>query len=407
MTIDSPYLAAWAWACVFAHSALLRDGGNRAWAAAGGVVAVGVLAKYYDGCCFPLSVAAYLWVTPSRRDEFRRSGFWLMCGLAAAGMLPVLYWNVVHHWVGVRHVFALASGAGGKPRPWVDPFGLPAYLAGQYGTLVGFWFLAFLAAAWASRPSRVRNLQTGFLWWLSVPLWLFFAAASIRKSGQPNWPAAAYLTGLILAVGWMSDQWPHPIRRRWLIRGIVLFTAIGLVVSYCGHYPFALRAVVARVGGSPTAEEPTPVRKLDPTSRLAGWQALAAEVDRLRERVRQQTGQDPVLAGMVWTVPGELGFYCRGNPQAYSLGSIIADRWSQYDEWRPNPIDDAQVFRDRTFLYVGEQMPEMSRAFERVEPPVEVVASDGGIPVAAWKIWVCHGFRGFPADDRRRPARGY
>ena len=108
---------------------------------------------------------------------------------------------------------------------------------------------------------------------------------------------------------------------------------------------------------------------------------------------------------MVWTTPGELSFYCRGHPEAYSLGLALADRHSQYDLWRPNPLADAQAFRGRTFLYVGEEIPDAADVFDRVEPPVRVVHAEDGVPVAVWTVWVGHGFRGFP---RARPGRpGY
>src|SRR5205085_2690934 len=73
----------------------------------------------------------------------------------------------------------------------------------------------------------------------------------------------------------------------------------------------------------------------------------------------------------------------------------LADRHSQYDLWRPNPVADAQVFRGRSFVYVGEPIPGADEVFDRVEPPVRVVHAEDGVPVAAWKIWVGYGFRGF------------
>lgn len=98
---------------------------------------------------------------------------------------------------------------------------------------------------------------------------------------------------------------------------------------------------------------------------------------------------------MNWGLPGELGFYCRTHPAVYSFGPGLDDRHSQYDLWRPNPVADAQAFRGMTFVYVGDAPPELRRAFDRVGPPVEVLASDGGIPVADWTVWVLYGFRGF------------
>ena len=85
---------------------------------------------------------------------------------------------------------------------------------------------------------------------------------------------------------------------------------------------------------------------------------------------------------MTWTIPGELAFYCDGHPPAYSLGLALADRHSQYDLWRPDPVADAQAFRGRTFVYVGDVIPVA--AFDRIEPPARVVHAESGVPVAVW-----------------------
>ena len=127
-------------------------------------------------------------------------------------------------------------------------------------------------------------------------------------------------------------------------------------------------------------------------------------MDQLRDRVKAETGEEPVLTGMAWTVPGELTFYCRGRPVAYSFGFALGERRSQYDLWRPNPVADAQAFRGRSFLYIGDDVPAVADAFDRLEPPVRVVHAEEGVPVAVWTVWVCHGYRGFP-EHPDRPTR--
>ncbi len=220
-----------------------------------------------------------------------------------------------------------------------------------------------------------------------------------------NWPAAAYVGGAVLAVAWVRDELARPggWRRRLVAGWLTLAAVTGLAVSAVLHFPTPARPVVAPLAGPPTEENPAPLRRLDPTSRLAGWRTLAVEVDRLRDAVRAETGEEPVLATMVWTTPGELSFYCHDHPLAYSLGLALADRHSQYDVWRPNPVADAQAFRGRAFVYVGEVIP--TGAFDRVSPPVRVVHAEGGVPVASWTVWVGYGFRGVP-PVRSRPA-GY
>lgn len=380
MTIDPPFLACWCWALVGVMRAV--DGGRRWWLLAGTCCAFGVLAKF-TMLLFPAAVVGFLFA--SRRGEFRRPGVWLMLGLTATGCLPVVAWNAAHDWVSVRHVFGQAGGSGGLR--WLGP---AEFAAGQLGLLLGFWLAAFAAAAWRYRGAR--NARLALLWWLSVPVWLVFLAASFRNPGQVNWPAAAYVGGLLLAVGWVRTH----LDRRAVRLGLAFAVFVGLGSSALLRYPGLSRPVLVLLAGRPSPADPAPIRKLDPTARLRGWRTLAAEVDAIRERVRAETGHDPALAGMRWTIPGELSFYCRGHPEAYSFGLALADRHSQYDVWRPNPMADAQAFRGRSFVYVGEEIPNANAVFERVEPPVRVVHAEDGVPVATWTVWVGHGFRGFP-----------
>ncbi|HJZ53573.1 MAG TPA: hypothetical protein VKE74_01360, partial [Gemmataceae bacterium] len=270
-----------------------------------------------------------------------------------------------------------------------------AFAGGQFGFLLGFWFVAFAAAGWRFR--RANDTGLSLLWWSSVPVWGVFAVASFGAEGQVNWPAAAYVGGLVLAVAWVRTQQAHPAPwRRPLIAWCLGFSSIlGLSLSLGVHYPGLVRDPLAMLAGPSTETNTTPLRKLDPTCRLRGWRTLAREVDVIRERVRHETGRDPVIAGMVWTTPGELSFYCRDHPEVYSLGLALADRHSQYDLWRPNPVADAQAFRGRSFLYIGEQIPGANEVFERVELPLRVVHAEHAVPVATWTVWVGHGFRGF------------
>jgi hypothetical protein len=122
-------------------------------------------------------------------------------------------------------------------------------------------------------------------------------------------------------------------------------------------------------------------------------------VDRIRNDVAARTGRRPVLAATYWTVPGELGFYCADHPRVHAVGiPNLSDRHSQYDVWRPNPLCDAQVFRGRTFVIVGDIVPAVAASFDQVESPIMVSHAENGVPLAAWSVWVCHGFRGFPGS---------
>jgi len=91
-----------------------------------------------------------------------------------------------------------------------------------------------------------------------------------------------------------------------------------------------------------------------------------------------------------------LAFYCQGHPTVYSLGLAMADRHSQYDLWRPNPLFDPDQFRGRTTIFVGEMGPAIRQAFAQVDAPQAITFFDGEYPLACWTITVCRNFRGFP-----------
>jgi hypothetical protein len=193
-------------------------------------------------------------------------------------------------------------------------------------------------------------------------------------------------------------------RRRLVAWCLGINVVLGLLVVVGVHFPAPFQPIVARIVGPPTERDPTPARRLDITARLHGWGTLAAEVDRLRERIAAETGREPVLAATYWSIPGHLAFSCRGQPTVYAIGiPNRTDRHSQYDFWRPNPVADAQVFVGRSFVIVGDLGPDVLKAFDRVESPVRVVHAENGIPLQVWSIQICHGFRGFASVASHEP----
>lgn len=393
MTIDPPYLACWVWATVGVWKAL-ESGRRKWWLFAGAASALGILAKY-PMALLPAATFGYLLVW--RRAELKRPGFWLFAGVAALGLVPVFAWNAANGWVTFKHVGTQAVGTSGSGVRWFGPI---AFAGGQAAFLIGVWFVVWACAVWAHR--RTADPARAFLWWGSVPVWGLFAVASFKASGQVNWPAAAYVTGFVLSVAWVRDRLTGP-NPALVARVVSCGAAVGLALSALVHFPGLMRGALAQLGGAPTETNPTPVRKFDPTARLRGWRALAAEVDALRARVRAETGEDPLVAGTVWNVPGALGVYCAGHPETYSFGSAMGDRHSQYDVWRPNPVADAQAFRGRTFVVVGDGPPPGT--FERLELGTRFVYRESGVPVAVWWVWIGHGFRGFP--ERPTPNARY
>jgi hypothetical protein len=403
MTIDAPYTCLWGWALVAGHHAVFRRAAW-AWVAVGVLVGLGILAKYTMVLWLP-SLGLFLLSRRELRGQLARPGFWGATALAAVCSLPILIWNAGHGWVSLRHVGGLAGfeGPGG-----IRLLGPLAFVAGQAGLLLGFWFVAWLAAMLRHRPGR--NVQAGpaYLWWMSAPTFAVFLLFGFKTGGgELNWPVTAYLSGAVLAAAWVADQLRAPAAwyRRLAAAGLTTACALGLTLTVLMHYSTLAHPLLARLSGPASARHPLPLRRFDPTCRLKGWHTLAAVVDDLRARLRAE-GCEPVLAGTGWSLPGELAFYSAGHPTVYSLGPALGERRSQYDFWRPNPVADPSAFAGRTMILIGDAGPVLRRAFQRVEPAVVVTHREGGRPVARWTVTVCRGFRGFPAVTTH-PGRTY
>jgi len=389
MTIDSPYCCCWGWALVAGHRAVFRRS-TASWIAAGVLVGAGILAKYTMVVWLP-SVGLFLLFSPRHRMQLAQPGFWIATFLAGLCCLPILVWNMQHGWVTFRHVGGQAGLSDGGGILWWGPL---QYVGIQAAVLFGYWFVVWVGAMVRYRPWQTDD-GTRYLWWLSAPMFVMFLGFSLKTNGEPNWPVTAYISGLVLAAGWLAELWStgSRTRRLWLGANLAGASVLGLVVIGLMHYSELAHPVLASLAGPPREGRPTPLRKFDPTCRLRGWPHLAEEVDKLRAEL-SALGEEPVLAAGSWSMPGEISFYCEGQPPVYSLGLVEGERHSQYDFWHPNPVDEDAGFLHRTFIFVGDMTPTMRSVFDQVDSTRLVTHEVQGRPVATWSITVCRGYRG-------------
>src|SRR5262249_36021560 len=149
--------------------------------------------------------------------------------------------------------------------------------------------------------SRIENRQETsildprssvlFLWWMSVPMFLlFFLFAFTTGGGEPNWPITAYLSGMVLTFGWLVQQLrsASALQRRLLLSGLTVTCLLGLGLTVLVHATELAYPVLVPLAGAPDANHPCPLRRLDPTCRLRGYQTLAAAVQGEAEQLRGQ-----------------------------------------------------------------------------------------------------------------------
>jgi 4-amino-4-deoxy-L-arabinose transferase-like glycosyltransferase len=402
MTIDAPFTCCWAWALVLGHRAVFR-GSAWAWPATGLVVALGLLAKY-TMILWPASLLLFLLVSPDHRALLWSRSFWILVAVSALGGVPILVWNAQHDWVTVRHLFGLSGVVHVHDNaPDWHLLGPLVYLAGQGALLLIFWFVCWVLAMLAHRPGVERNTELSYLWWLSAPTFAVFLVFGLKTGGgEVNWPVTAYLSGMVLTAAWLARQLSQANLwyRRLTQVNLILACGLGLGATFYLHYGERVYPELAALLGGPTPGNPMPLRKIDPTCRLRGWRVLAGEVDAVRRALKTSEGEEPVLGGTVWNLPGELGFYCQGQPPTVSLGPVFGDRHSQYDFW-PGPFADPEAYRGRTFVLIGVvdkvHFRMLQSSFDKVEErPRRVEYYERGQLVSMWEITICHGFRSFP-----------
>src|SRR5262245_15891932 len=149
MTIDAPFTCFWGWALVLGWQAAVQQR-RWAWPTCGFVVGLGILAKY-TMLLWLLSFALFLATSPGRRRLLAQPGFWVLVAAAAVCCTPILIWNVQHEWVGLRHVLGQTGLQSARSIRWAGP---AAYLAVQFGLLLGFWFFVWAAVLIAHRPGK-------------------------------------------------------------------------------------------------------------------------------------------------------------------------------------------------------------------------------------------------------------
>jgi hypothetical protein len=396
MTIDAPYSCCWCWALVVGHQAVFGRSWW-AWPVSGFLVGLGILAKYTMVLWIP-SLALFFLFSPEHRRLLIRPGFWILVATAGFCSLPILIWNVGNNFVTFRHVAGLSGFTEQTRIHWTGPW---RYLYLQFALLLGVWFVVWIRALISYRPwSQTRaGSPLAYLWWTSVPMYVVFLVFSLKTGGgEPNWPITAYLSGMVLASGWLREELRRGAiwYRRLTAATVGVGCALGISLTVAVHHSEWVHPLLARLTAAPTEENAMPLRRLDPTCRLRGWYQLALAVDTLREDLCLK-GREPLVAASGWSLPGELAFYGKGHPTVYSFGLGMGDRHSQYDLWRPNPVQDKKAFLGRDFIFVGEGTNLLTLAFAKVETPRTVTFEVRGRPVARWTVTVCRGFRGF--DD--------
>lgn len=346
MTIDGPYVACWALACLLAwrlRERLTSGGGGVLWPALGLALGTGFLFKY----TILLLVPGLLAFAFPRRLPARRWAAGLVACVATflAAVTPVVAWNAAHGWPTVAHLLGRVGAPGGDEpvrAVWrYSPLATLDLLGSQLG-LVGP--LLVLSIALVLGDARAGEARARFAVACAAPVLLFYLALTLVSKVQGNWPVAGYVTLLAWAAARLAGS-PTPR----LARALRLSTAWGVAT---GLGMLAL-GPLARLPG---------LSRVVPLHRLAGHRERARQVEAALE-VERARGAEPLIIATRYGETSLLAYYLPSRPRVLCASHAFGGRRTAYDYFADTALD-APSLRGRTAVLVGAPAVAWSRAFD-------------------------------------------
>ncbi len=301
-TTDSLVTLFWIWAMYSFYKAV--NGWSLYWIWTGIAVGLGLISKYVMVFFWPL-VFVYLFVFD--RSHFRNVYLYLSILLSAIFIIPVVYWNYMHDWVTIKHIWALAGGGEGAQALSIADSGkqLLEFIGGQFI----FWIIIF--------PMKIfkgfRDFFTGKLgknyFYIILPVlavFAFFLLLSFFTGVEVNWTFFALPVIVIYIVQINPGQW-SPYRKR--------LAAVSVILILIMFVPLSVKFI----------DLPA---KLNPVKRVIGWEDMTEE---LRQELSLIDKPYQIVADSYHTA-SLLAFYLPDHPMVHTFTQ--ANRMNQFDLWR-------------------------------------------------------------------------
>ena len=320
-TPDAPLLAAFAiglWAVVRAVERAPGSMSEIAWWCVAGLAMGAAMLSKYTAVLLPAGVALGFALDPRLRSRLLSFGPWIGVGLGVAAFSPVIMWNARLGWP--SFAFQARHGLEAKGvEPGVLSIVLNALkneaelLGGQLGLVSPILFLLIamavllaLGEALAGRGDERRSVLAG----VAITAFSVFALSALKRNVEANWPAPAYVAGVVVlaTVSWTA------VSRRWLRWGLSLG---GLIIGV-----ILLQAIVQLLPIDPYD---------DPIGDAHGWDTVAAAADGAIVDLRAEGCPQVWVASNRYQETSELAFHLAGQPEVFSLN--IDSRTNQYDLW--------------------------------------------------------------------------
>lgn len=265
-TPDTPMLLFWTAGLYFGIQIITEEKAFW-WYLWGVALGLGLLSKYTAILLVPCQFA-YLLISPSQRYWLARKEPYVALFIGAIIFSPVIFWNWEHQWIS----FVYQSKHGFFPDRERVGSKLLEYLGGQAGVITPGIFLAFVFYGIKGVGLSVRERIPEYLYlaFLSWPVLLFFAlSTAVGDVAEANWPAPAYVGGLML----MWAVYCRTSEKRKKSSKYLVYAALGLgVVMNALVYTHLTKPII-----------PIPPNK-DITNQVHGWRGLGEQIDSLVDK---------------------------------------------------------------------------------------------------------------------------
>ncbi len=303
MLPDAPLIAAWIATLYYLERALLANE-NRAWVGASIAFGLGILSKYILGL-LGFAALVFILLDPTARRWLSRPHPYLAAAAALLMFSPVIIWNIEHEWVS----FLFQTGRIGGEEDGFSTHKLIGYIAivlTPVGLVAALLALRKVFSRSNNLPELVtrKNLFIGVF--TGVPL-LVFLILSTYDTPRFHWNSPLWLA-LLPTMAWMIGQHGTFSKISDRLRAAWQPTIVLSLLAYA----FVLHYVALGIPGLPyqfLAEH-------------YFWKEATAEVEKIAEEIKQQTGEAPVIVGLSkWSIASALTFYSH-----HSLTSDIRSR---------------------------------------------------------------------------------
>lgn len=381
MTTDVLLIFFWAAAiwCVSRAIGVRRAGW---WYGAGALIGLGFLTKYTMVLLVPC-LLLFLLSSKTERFWLRRHEPYVAGLISLVIVTPVIYWNILHGQVTIRHTMGQAHVGSGaySIMPFVE------FAGAQLGLLTPFIFIALLwgALRCASVGFRQRSGELLLLFFAWAPLFSFFVLKSLHGKVQANWAIVSYVTAYPAAI-WaytslIDSRGARAARPLKALAGVTL--AIGFIVSMLAYFPWGLEAM----GAKKILDRP-------PYNRVTGWDELGRRVSEVKAGMDKEG--KTFIASDTYQITSELAFYTGGQPVTYNFNTG-SRRMNQYDLW---PGYNSLIGYNALYVKGGNASidPVVEEAFESCGREVVEINRDGKV-MKEFTFFRCRGFKGMELKE--------